>query len=68
MRAMKRAIWKPEVKPAPNIIGARIGDLEPLVKKWMERNPGVATSHLVRRGLKLALAPLAGKRHAHLVR
>lgn len=52
----------------PTTIGARTNSLAPLVELWMKKNPGVNTSHLVRRGLKLALAPLAGKRYAHLVK
>ena len=62
---MKRT--KPPAKNA-NLVGTRTGELSPLVELWMKKNPGVNTSHLVRRGLKLALAPLAGKRYAHLVK
>jgi len=51
----------------PEVLSARVLDLEPLVAKWISKNPNVATSHLVRLGLKLALRPLAGKRFAHLV-
>lgn len=51
----------------PKVLSARVGDLEPLVAKWMDANPNVNQSHLVLRGLRLALRPMAGKRYAHLV-
>lgn len=62
---------KHETSPAvksSKMVGTRTQELAPLVELWMKKNPGVNTSHLVRRGLKLALAPLAGKRYAHLVK
>lgn len=56
----------------PQMIGARLKgkktDLTPLVELWMKKNPNVNTSHLVRQGLKLALAEVAGKRLAHLLK
>jgi len=57
----------PAEKKTPEVLSARILDLEPLVAKWIAQNPNVAPSHLVRVGLKMALRPLAGKRFAHLV-
>lgn len=54
-------------KQAPQVLSARIGDLAPLVEKWMADHPHVNQSKLVLDGLKLALKPYAGKKHAHLV-
>jgi hypothetical protein len=44
-----------------------VNELAPLVSKWIKQNPGVPTSRLVQRGLRLALRGIAGKRHSHLV-
>lgn len=54
-------------KTAPLVLSARVGELAPLVQKWMDANPRVNATHLVLDGLRLALKPYAGKRHAHLV-
>ena len=62
---MKRSYLK--TSKSSSLVGARTGTLAPLVELWMKKNPGVNTSHLVRRALKKELAPLAGKRYAHLV-
>lgn len=51
----------------PQVVGARVGELAPLVGKWIKQNPNAKVSCLVKRGLKLALKPLAGKRQLHLV-
>jgi hypothetical protein len=53
---------------SPSLVGCRTHELAPLVELWMRKNPGVNTSHLVRRGLKLALTTYAGKRFSHLVK
>ena len=62
---------KRETTKVPQMVGARLkdkdSDLTPLVELWIKKNPNVNTSHLVRRGLKLALAEVAGKRYAHLL-
>lgn len=55
------------MKKVPKVVGARVGELEPLVAIWMNQNRGVPTSNLVQRGLRLALREVAGKRYAHLV-
>lgn len=51
----------------PKVIGASTVGLEPLLEKWRKEHLGVPWSVLIRRGLKKELAPLAGKRHAHLL-
>ena len=51
----------------PKVIGLKVLELEPLVRKWMHQNRQVPLSMLARRGFKLALKPYAGKRYAHLV-
>jgi hypothetical protein len=51
----------------PKVVSARVNELAPLVSKWIKQNPGVPTSRLVQRGLRLALRGIAGKRHSHLV-
>lgn len=55
------------VEEIPNFIGLRVGKYEPLIKKWREDNRRVPWARLLDDGLKLALRPYAGKRHAHLV-
>jgi hypothetical protein len=55
-------------RPKSTVVSCRTLDLEPLVQVWIDRNPGVKTSHLARLGLMLALKPFAGKRYAHLVK
>jgi hypothetical protein len=52
----------------PEIINFRPGELAPLIERWMERNPEVPTTALIKRALRKELAPLAGKRLAHLVK
>ena len=56
-------------QPSSHLVGARTGDLEPLVALWIKKNPRVAPSNLVRAALResSALRKLAGKRYAHLV-
>lgn len=54
-------------KEVPKMVGARLNELAPLVERWMKKNPGVPTSKLVQRGLRLALKDIAGKRYEHLV-
>ena len=62
-----------QMKPAPTkqaaSVSAKTLDLQPLVELWMAKNPGVNTSHLVRRALKSCpdLRAIAGRRFAHLV-
>jgi len=51
----------------PSAIGIRTDDLAPLLLKWRRRNPHVPWKILVTAALRRELAPLAGKRHAHLV-
>lgn len=68
LNAVKRQIGmsKPNGR-VPEILGVRPGDLRPLLVKWRKCNPTMEWSELVRDALKRELAPLAGKRHAHLV-
>lgn len=56
-----------ENKELPETIGIRTDEFAPLLKKWREQNPQVPWSRLIAAGLRMKLAPLAGKRHAHLV-
>ena len=51
----------------PSVIGIRTEEFAPLLEKWQSQNKGVKWSELLRRALKKELAPLAGKRHAHIV-
>jgi hypothetical protein len=55
-------------KPLNDVASARIGKYRPLVKIWLRKNRGSKVSHLVLRGMKRELKPLAGKRYAHLVK
>lgn len=66
-KLVKQKSNKPSSKSIPPMIGLRVGELEPLIALWMEKNPGVSTSNLLRRGLMTQLAPIAGKRYAHLL-
>ena len=54
-------------KLAQKVVGTRVGELAPLVLKWQQEHARVPIARLVEDGLKLALAPYAGKRYAHLV-
>lgn len=51
----------------PRMIGTRTDELEPLLRRWRQRNCWVPWSELLKRALRKELAPLAGKRYAHLV-
>lgn len=51
----------------PQVISIRTDELAPLLAKWRNENKEVAWSRLLARALRKELAPLAGKRHAHLV-
>jgi hypothetical protein len=42
------------------VMGARVGDLAPLLAKWMDRHPGVPVSNLVRDGVEMALRDYFG--------
>lgn len=55
-----------EVKP---IIGFRPKDIAPVINIWLEKNPHMDISDLVRDSLRRNpdLKKLAGKRYAHLV-
>ena len=53
--------------PVPEIINFRPGELAPLIERWMEKNPDVPTTVLMKRALRKELAPLAGRRYAHLL-
>ena len=65
---MSKQATSPKIKKS-HLVGARTGELAPLVEIWIKKNPGVNTSHLVRRALKHSpdLRALAGKRYAHLI-
>jgi hypothetical protein len=54
-------------KPLSDVASTRLGELKPLVEIYLRKNRGSKVSHLVLRGIKLALKPYAGKRYAHLV-
>lgn len=54
-------------KLAEKVIATRIGEFAPLVQKWQREHARVPMARLVEDGLRLALRPYAGKRHAHLV-
>jgi hypothetical protein len=56
-------------KPTPEVVSARVGELQVLVAMWIKDNPRVATTHMVVDGLKLLFKQkgYAGKRYAHLV-
>ncbi len=51
----------------PETVAIRTKEFAPLLLKWRENNRLVPWSCLLRAALKKELAPLAGKRHAHLV-
>lgn len=56
-------------KATPKVVGARVGELAPLVEKWIAEHPRVPTARMVEDGLKLLFKSkgYAGKRYAHLV-
>lgn len=58
---------EPATETVPGTIGIRTDELAPLLEKWREQNPRVPWKFLLRDALKRELAPLAGKRLAHLV-
>lgn len=66
---MSQANSDKPAKKTPAVVGARVGELEPLVAKWIEENPRVGTTHLVVDALKVFFKTkgYAGKRYAHLV-
>jgi len=51
------------------IVGFRPAELAPLLNAWMERNPYIDITVLLKRSLKAnpEIRKLAGKRFAHLV-
>lgn len=51
----------------PSVISLRTDELAPLLSAWRKKNQDVAWSKLLRRALRKELAPLAGKRYAHLL-
>jgi len=51
----------------PPTISIRTSEFAPLLAKWRSSNNRVPWSCLLRDALKKELAPLAGKRYAHLV-
>lgn len=51
----------------PSVISLGTAELKPLLELWREKHPDVPWAVLIRRALKKELAPLAGKRLAHLV-
>lgn len=51
----------------PAVISVRTDEFKPLLKKWRAQNRRVAWSYLLKDALRKELAPLAGKRHAHLI-
>lgn len=58
---------KPRKKTVPKILACRPGELKPVIQHWMDRYPELDTTFLLKRGLRLALRDVAGKRFAHLV-
>ena len=58
---------KAKTETLPTTIGIRTDEFAPLLAKWREQNPHAPWKLLLKRALKKELAPLAGKRHAHLV-
>jgi phage tail protein X len=56
-----------QTEKVPQMAAVRFGKLEPVVQKWRDAHPGVPLSRLLRKGLKLALRDVAGKRYAELV-
>ena len=58
---------KSESAELPAMIGIRTKEFAPLIAKWREQNKRVPWTYLLRDALKKELAPLAGKRYAHLV-
>lgn len=51
----------------PLVIGYGTARLSPLLEIWAANNPDVPWARLIERALKKELAPLAGKKFAHLV-
>ncbi len=51
----------------PPAISIRTKDFHPLLMKWRANFPQVPWTELLRLALRKELAPLAGKRYAHLV-
>lgn len=51
----------------PEVLTFRPGPLAPLIERWIEKHPDVPTAVLIKRALRRELAPLAGKKLAHLV-
>ncbi len=51
----------------PPAISIRTTEFMPLLEKWRGTYPMVPWTELLRSALKKELAPLAGKRYAHLV-
>lgn len=66
---MKRTDASQENHEVPVVLSLRLSghELRPLIAKWRKRNKRVPWSALVEDALRRELAPLAGKRHAHLV-
>lgn len=56
-------------RAAKEIIGFRPAELKPLLNLWLERNPYIDITVLLKQSLKAnpELRKLAGKRFAHLV-
>ena len=64
---MKRPTSTDSGPVVPHMIGIRTRQFRPLLEKWRSQNPNVPWTCLLRDALRLELAALAGKRHAHLV-
>ena len=58
---------KASTENIPDTIALRTEEFAPLLAKWRSQNREVPWSRLLARGLRKELAPLAGKRYAHLV-
>lgn len=54
-------------RPIPKTMGMGTSGLEPLLRIWSDKNPDVPWSIMIRRAVRAHLAPLAGKKLAHLV-
>ncbi len=54
-------------RTVPKIMACRPGELAPLIQVWLDRHPYADHTLLLKKGLRLALKPYAGKKFAKLV-
>ncbi len=57
-----------DTQEVPSTISVKTAELRPLLASWRRRNARVPWAYLLRDALAAHLAPVAGKRGAHLVR